>query len=1718
MSMASGAPSGCVFVLFNPCGLTGPKLALLLAWMKEKRVDVAILPETQSVLDPVDLLRSQPGAGALWPGARFFHCPGTGHTLGVTIILGPTCGDPEPVQFTTLDGGGRIVRIDLSVRGRGVCLVGVYGPAQREDRAVFFRSSLRPFLPSDGRPLLVGGDLNCVLDELDCIYPPGAAGPSVNTRLAGGLELEAVMQELQLHDVWREQHPTERAYTHWSASANSGGRLDRWLASTSFLDVFSVACHILPSSSIRSDHLPVTLEFSCNAPALPRGKGLQTFPLLLLNMPQACEELEGLIRAEVHAVLSAPAIAVVQRWDTAKEVWRLRSWDIFWRHQRRRISEATAAEHTADAARHALLQAQAGDDFGALLSDARRTASDVVAAWQRLACRSLGAAHILHHMYSDTSSFYFHAQVRAPRTPVDIMHLNRPGRLPGEDPGTVDLTDPSQFNQGLDYASNFYKSDSPFGLFREQADVSAADQDDLLRAMRRRLPLIDARLAEGLDGDGLLSKEDFLLAFRLSQRGSSPGYDGLPYEFYRAFQSALVPALILVFNTAFRDVASHSPLADLLLGVICLVPKPGQPKDELSGYRPITLLNCDVKLVMLIMSNRLQRPLDYLIDITQSAFLRGRDISDNVRYHLGLAARLQELGLPCWLLHSDLTKAYDSVNRGWLSKVMVAMGLRDQGIVRWSKILLSGSSSRVRVNGCLTAPFAVRSGLFQGSSLSCQEWVIVLQPFVAYLNQLQAAGSLASFLLPSGRRAPAACAFADDTKLPVLDPDGEGGEVIKPAFDKAARAGNPKQSIPKTVLLHLNGVIPPTMDAAVQEYHASTGYRLQQISKPHRLLGVPFCSDHAACQQGAFGSMPGAMRAAAAVWASVGPNLLGRVHVAWQCIASKFVFQCNFLAPPVVLRLAMQRAVNTFVSSSERREEETPFGGKLFPRFEVAVLPTVSGGLGLPDLHAHASAMRAKLVWLLFRHSAHPWQDLFRHETAGVAGGGGGGSRGYHWVVTNPRSGGQLAAIHTPLLREAIEAFLKLGVQRIVEPEEQSFHSIMLELTFQPTTLAIIEVASVAARGWVRLRDVRAAYAGRALLGGPEGQDLDMVVSRLPAAWRRAVTALHPGISEWQALFLQGEEDCIFLGPDPMTQQVGLWRLWPSGRLHALSADHPVPRAPARPALVSLRPKDQEHWLRADYALAEDLLEREGPDPDQIMEPWLVGIWDEMELDPEAWGIITPDVVKIPLLVMCVRDARRCFGHSNTLDRQSASSSSVVRGYRQAGAAWPQLWAVTPDLLAVDQPRTAAGNLRLASCGIDGLEESWRRERARLGEAVPPEEIARDPAWLELGTPIPRPSPEDRRAARGVDEMLRDGFRDTWRRLDDPTIHRPFRITCWRLLHGCLGCNAFLAHVRSHQHGTRAEEGRTCLCTAPECLAAGSVEDLSHAFLLCPHVAPVIDWLLATWLHLSGVAAPRTARVLLADDPAGWPDCPQDAWAYQLWTRLRVATLGAIWQVRCARDEGPDGVSFASRAVALAVQSLAGAIKRDWLRTQSDVRELDDGAFCHDWWRGLDCRMSIGRFERTWARLPLLCRLVHEDEGTSLVIRFGPGMPVPWPGGPGVSADEALISADVPGVVSEGDVPAAALQVPTIPAPAFLGPPVAPAPPPPPPEPPDSPATQGDDGDLCTICLRSLERGEIVVTVCSHRFHRPCLRRWLVGFRKDTCPSCRGALEANAAE
>ena len=159
----------------------------------------------------------------------------------------------------------------------------------------------------------------------------------------------------------------------------------------------------------------------------------------------------------------------------------------------------------------------------------------------------------------------------------------------------------------------------------------------MLSALDKQLTPMAAAACEGGQGDGTLSEEELHAALASVPRGAAPGSDGMPYEVYVAFwRAGLGAALQAAVNEAFLSPAAHPQLSDAMrLGVIALLYKGGDaPRDAVGSYRPITLLNADYKIVAKAVARRIGAALDSVIDQTQTAFVPGRWIGDNILFHL----------------------------------------------------------------------------------------------------------------------------------------------------------------------------------------------------------------------------------------------------------------------------------------------------------------------------------------------------------------------------------------------------------------------------------------------------------------------------------------------------------------------------------------------------------------------------------------------------------------------------------------------------------------------------------------------------------------------------------------------------------------------------------------------------------------------------------------------------------------------------------------------------------------------------------------------------------------------------------------------------------------------------------------------------------------------------------------------------------------------------
>lgn len=79
-------------------------------------------------------------------------------------------------------------------------------------------------------------------------------------------------------------------------------------------------------------------------------------------------------------------------------------------------------------------------------------------------------------------------------------------------------------------------------------------------------------------------------------------------------------------------------------------------------FRPISLCNVILKIIMKVLANRLKPLLSGLISPEQTGFVEGRQILDGIILTHEMIHSLKQMNTPGILLKVDLAKAYDKVN------------------------------------------------------------------------------------------------------------------------------------------------------------------------------------------------------------------------------------------------------------------------------------------------------------------------------------------------------------------------------------------------------------------------------------------------------------------------------------------------------------------------------------------------------------------------------------------------------------------------------------------------------------------------------------------------------------------------------------------------------------------------------------------------------------------------------------------------------------------------------------------------------------------------------------------------------------------------------------------------------------------------------------------------------------------------------------------------
>ena len=268
----------------------------------------------------------------------------------------------------------------------------------------------------------------------------------------------------------------------------------------------------------------------------------------------------------------------------------------------------------------------------------------------------------------------------------------------------------------------FYES-----LYFENQQCCEKDCCDFIRTLS--LPSINK--AKFFECEKLITDNECQQAILQLANNKSPGLDGFSIEFYKTFW--------IEIRSLFMECLDFSKITNQLSksqydGVITLLPKPGKDKLSPFKYRPITLLNCDYKIISKVITNRIHPCLNDFIEKEQNGFMKARNIGDNIRLLFDIIDYANHEKMLGAVLLVDLHKAFDSLHWSFIFTMLKSYGFGNS-LINWIRILYKNPKCRVVNNNFLSPLFEVKKGVRQGDPLSPTIFLLCIECLAIMLRQ-----------------------------------------------------------------------------------------------------------------------------------------------------------------------------------------------------------------------------------------------------------------------------------------------------------------------------------------------------------------------------------------------------------------------------------------------------------------------------------------------------------------------------------------------------------------------------------------------------------------------------------------------------------------------------------------------------------------------------------------------------------------------------------------------------------------------------------------------------------------------------------------------------------------------------------------------------------------------------------------------------------------------
>uniref|UniRef100_A0A8C5QKB6 Reverse transcriptase domain-containing protein n=1 Tax=Leptobrachium leishanense TaxID=445787 RepID=A0A8C5QKB6_9ANUR len=447
-------------------------------------------------------------------------------------------------------------------------------------------------------------------------------------------------------------------------------------------------------------------------------------------------------------------------------------------------------------------------------------------------------------------------------------------------------------------------------------------------------------------------QEELVATLKHIKNNKCPGPDGFPAEYYKTFAKTLSSPMLTMFN-ATREGSKFSHHA--LTATIAVIPKPDKDLTECKHFRPISLLNGDVKILARILADRLKRLLPTLIGADQVGFVPGREARDATTRVLNAIALSSGGGHGLLLLSTDAEKAFDRVGWPFLFQTLEAFGLPAH-FLHWIRSLYDSPTARVRVNGALSVSFPISNGTRQGCPLSPLLFALFLEPFLEAIRRDDRIQGIQGM-----KHTHKVSAYADDLLFLLPHPRTSMPHLLE-HFKIFGELSGYKINNDKSNMLSLDM---STTDVSF----VRSRFPFQWCASRLKYLGIWISHTQEGTYKHNYGQLLQDFRLNLSSWTHLPISWLGRVSVLKMNVMPRLLYTLQAL--PILLPRTFFKELDSIFLAF--------IWPKGRPRVKIHLLrrPRLEGGLALPDakLYFYAAQLTRMLDWMS-ETSDKLWLDL----------------------------------------------------------------------------------------------------------------------------------------------------------------------------------------------------------------------------------------------------------------------------------------------------------------------------------------------------------------------------------------------------------------------------------------------------------------------------------------------------------------------------------------------------------------------------------------------------------------------------------------------------------------------------------------------------------------------------------------------------------------------